>query len=466
MRTAFAFVLALLAAVALAAVGSPAAEGPPKLKLTVTETILAKIHEGDLLSVLSGAVQSDVHVVASPDNRHEAHVVARSGKKEPMVMAVNGQAYGPGLKGIDDYCDPVTWSPDSKRLAFVARASKRSRCSVVVDGVEQKQYDAVRMPLVFSPDSKRFVYLAKRGERWLAVVDGVEGKDYDEVAGPIAFDAEGRRVAYCARADGKWFVVADGQEGERYDSVLHPVLSPDGARLAFAATSGAAHFVVLDGQRQEAYESVSDESLAFSPDGKHFCYGAKRGRSWFIVADGVEGKAYDAIAHGLCPVYSPDSAHLAYCAVRDKRAIVVLDGVEGKAYDDCREPTFSPDSHRFAYLAQSKELGDSEWWTRVVVVVDGVEWRNYYGVSNLSFSPDSKHLAYLAVVSRSKDALAAVSHSFIGDTLAIVVDGIEARCNASTFWGTRLVWDASDRFHALMPRGSAACIVEVQIAEE
>lgn len=454
MRTACAFALAVLAAVTLTAVGSPAAEGLPKLKLTVTETTVAKIHEGDLPAVVSGDARSGRRVVASPDNRHEAHPVARSFGKKPMVMAMDGQAYGPGLEGIDDDYPPVTWSPDSKRLAFVARSSRRSRCSVVLDGVEQKQYDTVRMPLVFSPDSRRFAYLAKKGERWLAVVDGVEGKEYDDVGGPIAFDAEGKRVAYSARAGDKWFVVADGEEGERYDFVRPPVLSPDGTRLAFAANSGSAWFVVLDGLRQPDYDGVSFASLTFSPNGQHFCYQARRGTSRVTVADGLEGIPYDASSYPEPPVYSPDSAHLAYCATRDNKAMVVLDGVEGKAFDDCRELTFSPDGCRLAYLAGNMEPGKSEW--RMRVVLDGVEWPDCFGGSALSFSQDSKHLAYIAVVSLS----------FVKDTLAIVVDGVEAKRYASTFWGTRLVWDAPDRLHALMSSGSAARIVEVQIAEE
>ena len=178
--------LALVLAAALC-IPAPADDTTAPIKLVTTETFLAAIHTGNLTG--------SPYMVASPDNRHEAHPVGRFAKG--MVMALDGQAYGPTLQGF--YDSTITWSPDSKRLAYVAGApQKGARKSVVLDGVEQKQYDGIAVPLVFSPDSKRFAYLAKKGERWLAVVDGVEGRDYEQVVGPIAFDAEGKRVAYTA----------------------------------------------------------------------------------------------------------------------------------------------------------------------------------------------------------------------------------------------------------------------------
>ena len=68
------------------------------------------------------------------------------------------------------------------------------------------------------------------------------------------------------------------------------------------------------------------------------------------------------------------------------------------------------------------------------------------------FSPDSKRLAYIA---ESKDKM------------VLVVDGVETKPYDGIFWGTRPVWDAPDRLHALMRLGSDldAYIVEVQVAE-
>ena len=47
-----------------------------------------------------------------------------------------------------------------------------------------------------SPDSKRVAYVAKAGDKWFAVVDGKEGKQYDSIltlqGGGIVFDSSDR----------------------------------------------------------------------------------------------------------------------------------------------------------------------------------------------------------------------------------------------------------------------------------
>jgi len=426
--------VALLAALPLVAAACwqvSAAETNGRLRLVTTETCLAKLHTGN--------IAGHPRFVASPDNRHEAHPIAPFGK--PMVVALDGQAYGPGCQGI--YDSTLTFSPDSRRLAFVAGApQKGAQRSVVLDGVEGKQYDDVAMPLTFSPDSKRFAYLARKGKVWLAVVDGVEMKEYEQAAGPIAFDGEGKRFAYSAKAKGKWCIVADGQEGDGYDLAVSPVLSSDGTHLAFAVKSGARCFAVVDGESQKEYEDLATFSLTFSPDGKHLCYIAKRGESWFVVADGVEGTGYDAASY---PKYSPDSTRLAYYGVRGGKVMVVADGVEGKQYDQAAWLTFSPDSRRLAYVAI---LGEKK-----SVVVDGAAGPEYETVMAPTFSPDSRRLAYLAGTK---------------DKLAVVVDGAETKCYDGIFWNTRPVFDGPDRLHVLVRLGpdlDAYC-VDVQATEE
>jgi WD40 repeat protein len=408
------------------------AETAGQVRLTVTETPIAKVHTGSLLARLSGSVR----LVASPDNRHEAHPVARFGKG--MVLAVDGQAYGPGLQGFADAT--ITWSPDSKRLAFLAGApQKGSRRSVILDGAEQKQYDDVAMPFAFSADSKRFAYLAKKGTRWLAVIDGVETGDYDGAVGPIAFDAEGKRFAYSANAGNKWFIVTNGQQGEPYDIAFGPTFSPDGTRLACSAKSGDSCFAVIDGERQKPYDDIG-APVVFSPDSKHIAYIAGKGDRKFAVRDGAEGPEYELVED---LTYSPDGSRLAYRAVRDKKMMVVIDGEEGLRYDSVDWLTFSPDGKRFAYIAKLRD--------RRFLVVDGVA-QEREGVTAPAFSPDSKRLACFASS---------------GGKIAVVVDGVATKQYEGAFYGTRLLWDSPDRLHTLLRAGEdrEAIIVEVQITE-
>lgn len=408
------------------------AEGLPTL--VTTETCVAKIHTGDL--------SMPPRLVASPDNRHEAHPVARFGK--PLVVALDGQAFGPGLMGY--YDGTMTFSPDSKRLAYVAGApQKGSRVSMILDGVEGKQYDNIGMAaLTFSPNSKRFAYPAKRGEAWFVVDDGKEMKGYEGVIGPIAFDDEGARMAYAAKAEGKWFIVADGREGDPYDFAFNPVLSRDGRRLAYSAKSGEERFVIVDGVRQKAYDDLLMSPAVFSPDGKHLCYPAKHGDSWFVVADGVEGPVYDSVTY---PVYSPDSGRLGYYARRGDKVFVVVDGVEDMPYDRAAWLTFSPDSRRVAYVGL---VGQNPSVPRVIV--DGEAGPTYDLVFSLTFSPDSKHLAYLAKREGK---------------YVVVVDGAETKPYDNVFWGTNIVFDSPRRLHTLLRYGADLdpYCVEVEIED-
>ncbi len=66
---------------------------------------------------------------------------------------------------------------------------------VVVDGKEAKRYDGIGT-LIFSPDSKRMAYVAGAGNKYFVVVDGKEGKQYDSIVtirgGRIVFDSSDR----------------------------------------------------------------------------------------------------------------------------------------------------------------------------------------------------------------------------------------------------------------------------------
>ena len=133
-------------------------------------------------------------------------------------------------------------SPDSRRLAYVAKAD--AKAFVVVDGKEQKHYDDIgrTFPIftydevcvgapIFSPDSRRMVYVAREQEKWFVVVDGKEEKHYDDIGkgvpslgavlymGTPIFSQDSRRLAYVAKVGEKMVVVVDGQEQKAYDDI-------------------------------------------------------------------------------------------------------------------------------------------------------------------------------------------------------------------------------------------------------
>jgi hypothetical protein len=130
------------------------------------------------------------------------------------------------------------FSPDSKRLAYLAR--REQKWLAVVDGAEGGEYDLAGVPL-FSPDSKRFAYIAGREKKFLVIVDGVDGKKYDLIGmktRPYYFpghvsSSDSKYFAYVAQRGGKFIVVVDGVEGNEYDrwSGARPVFEgPDKLR--------------------------------------------------------------------------------------------------------------------------------------------------------------------------------------------------------------------------------------------
>jgi hypothetical protein len=92
-----------------------------------------------------------------------------------------------------------------------------------------------------SPDSKRVAYVAKAGDKQVVVVDGEEGKQYDSILeGTPIFSLDSKRVVYGAQIGDKWLVVVDREEGKQYDGILEGTLtfSPDGERIAYIAVVG------------------------------------------------------------------------------------------------------------------------------------------------------------------------------------------------------------------------------------
>jgi hypothetical protein len=68
----------------------------------------------------------------------------------------------------------------------------------------------VKHSISFSPDSKRIAYVARDKDQWFMVVDGKEGNRFDEILkySPV-FSPDSKRVAYAARDKDQWFVIEE-----------------------------------------------------------------------------------------------------------------------------------------------------------------------------------------------------------------------------------------------------------------
>jgi beta-lactamase regulating signal transducer with metallopeptidase domain len=359
----------------------------------------------------------------SPDGRRLAYAVdIGMGKMYAMVVDGVRQA------NYDDMTKPA-FSLDSRHVAYAAKRGER--WCVVYDGVEGPTYDRITYkameeqyplnilsalppydinPVCFSPDSSRYAYVVKDNDKYRVIVDGMAGPEYDVSLlerSRFAFSPDSRHFVYLAVRDSHTRLVYDNQEGEAFDlSSPSPVFSPDSQHLAYTARRGRNSFLVRDGQESAAYQSIG--TPVFSLDSRHLACDAKRDGKAYLITDGQESKGYQSVTSLL---FSPDSQHLTAVVQRkNEAAILLLDGKEQPAYRWPEWITFSPDSRRIAALSSWGKLHNFQ------LIVDGQSICNVGQIWSFGFSPDSKHTACVTGVQH-------VSPVVTRERISLYIDG-------------------------------------------
>jgi hypothetical protein len=222
-------------------------------------------------------------IAHSPDSAHFAYMLSPGsifwGMEKWYVVLDGRRLRAPSY----EYARDLTFSPDSKRLAYVV-----SDDTLIVDRKAHPRYNLVT-DITFSPDSRRLMYVANTGRGGhgsCVVIDGVEGPSYKYITSLPVFSPDSSHVAYSALKSEKGCVVMDGSEGKDYDHTMLPVFSPDSNHLGYGAKNDGRAFMVLDGKEGQGYDKVWQP--AFSPDSAHFAYVAEEEGQAFLVVDGVE----------------------------------------------------------------------------------------------------------------------------------------------------------------------------------
>lgn len=189
----------------------------------------------------------------------------------------------------------IVLSHDGARLAYAVKADKGDEgWSMFVDGRQQPVFEDTG-EAVFSPDGKRFAYAACKNGKWRVVVDGAEQKAFDAVAeGSLKFSPDGKNLAYAAAVGEKWTIVANGREGRLYDAVSHLTFSANGKYLAAIARIGVTETVVVNGRESRLWDRIGGGTVVFNKHASRIAYVAHSGRGTFVVTGPVEPPKKDA----------------------------------------------------------------------------------------------------------------------------------------------------------------------------
>jgi len=302
--------------------------------------------------------------------------------KDGSFVILNGMEKYPSFDGI--LGESLKFTSDSQHLIYGTGIELENKYFIMIDGTRQKNYKGISN-VVVANNHIAYAVGNKEGENLprKVVLNGVEQKQYDFIGdSSLMFSQDGECFVYSVQKDNKQFLVIDGLEQKKYEKASPILFSPDGKRLAYVASQGEDAFVVLDGKEFKHYldklfidedgrsvSSLLDKTFIFSPNSQHFAYGVSTKVNQFMVLNKVEQKRYKRVSQDIA--FSPDSQRFGYLAVGyDNKLLAVVDGKEYPISEEgAAKFCFSPDSKHFAYI-----VSDEGKWS---VVVDG-ELGKYY----------------------------------------------------------------------------------------
>lgn len=280
---------------------------------------------------------------------------------------------------VDRY--PI-WSPDGTRLAFVSsrdlavalvvmNADGSNRITLAdhlhpAGGVLASTHFGSQLPLSWSPDSRRIAFAATVGDVPQMFVTPVDRPGATAI-GPadlygssLSWSPDGSLIAFIrfGEPNALWVMGPDGEDARKLSDtpaaigvLTNAAWAPDGGRLAYLAEgpdhNNDVYVISADGTNQHDVTNTPEDELwaSWSPDGKRLAYSRfQDGDGTFVIdADGSNRVQIPTDGHSLStPAWSPDGS----------RILGYLDsGLEHSASDGLivldptghDEPTFVPE---------------------------------------------------------------------------------------------------------------------------
>jgi Tol biopolymer transport system component len=194
------------------------------------------------------------------------------------------------------FCDTLSWSPDSRWIAFGSAAKPGESGEIYAISLDNQQTWQITSPPhskfdpAWSPDGKYIVYV-EEGEPTDLVLISADGKSSKKITYTPGYETnpawspDGKTIAFLYRdsrfpaAAEIWLMDTDGRNRRKvsdFSAGLAPISwSPDGNQIAFVSSSNCSdiYLIHIDGTNLEKLTTPGcAESPAWSPDGKYIMF--------------------------------------------------------------------------------------------------------------------------------------------------------------------------------------------------
>jgi Tol biopolymer transport system component len=346
-----------------------------------------------------------------------------------VVDLASGRIHTIRARGTID-SNPPAWSPDSRKLAFIAGPVEIGTDDLYVSdpdggGRVRVAHDVSldqNEPFVWSPDGRRIAFVRTTGSGpqehpGTIFIVSAQGGDERRIAGgraiaALAWSPDGRRLAFSA--GGGIFVARVGGGTQR--------VTPRGAG---SSVSWAPSNRILFGDAKSIYSidgagrglrelgtQLNDGWPVWSPNGRTIAFvRGHNARGLDVAADvwtmTARGRNERRAGAGYDPSWSPDSRRLAYVRTVGGNPAIVVQPLAGTARIVAHgtSPSWSPDGSVIAFIdggTQVRVVSPNGKHERVLLDgasfedVNGVAWEHY--IAPIVWAPHGDELAVAAAL--------------------------------------------------------------------
>ncbi len=328
----------------------------------LTLALARKLKLGGLLPLLAHRM---IHAKSGRPAFQEACLFAAKGGKIKVKKAlfVTFIGMGFGFLGGFGFRANLAWG---SQIALVSDEFKPGREIIIInsDGTVPQQLKSPAGPIwpTWSPDGKKIAFVAASPPSWIYMMDA-DGRHLTRIIRSPSFSrptwsADGEKIAFTSV---QVLTVFDLKTKEETPLFFHPMdnglgapaWSPGGSRIAFTIKHERQHEIhVIDADgtrlRQLTKHPADDHAPAWSPDGRQIAFFSNRDRKPGICLMDADGANFKRITDGgeNDPSWSPTGTHIAFSVQlihNIKIGVMKANGTDLEILFEGNHPSWRPD---------------------------------------------------------------------------------------------------------------------------